>query len=124
VVVLVGINNLAGGFTVEQTVAGVRAVTGSIKNALPDARVVLLAVLPARPDPKDPLREKITETNRQLQTFAETDGVVFHDAGSVLLEADGTITTSTLRDFIHPTHDGYARLSDSIAPVLAKVLGG
>lgn len=123
VVLMVGVNNLAGGFTVEQTVSGVHAVVDAIRSALPNTPVLLLAVLPARANPDDPLRQKITDTNRQLQGFAKAGQVVFHDAGSVLLEPDGTIEKSILRDFVHPTATGYERLSQSLAPVLANLVG-
>ena len=54
VVILLGINNLAGGFSAEATSDGVRAVLTAVQTRLPDARVLLLGILPAGHDRKQP----------------------------------------------------------------------
>jgi type IV/VI secretion system ImpK/VasF family protein len=124
VVLLIGVNNLGGGFTPKQTVAGVRAVIAAVQARLPTTRLLLLAILPAGHGPMDPLRQKITEANRLLATLGEPGRVSVHDVGSVLLEPDGTITKATMRDFLHPTAAGYERLSEAVAPWLEKLMGG
>jgi hypothetical protein len=40
----------------------------------------------------------------------------------VLLEPDGSITKSTLRDFVHPTPEGFERLSRAVAPFLDALM--
>jgi lysophospholipase L1-like esterase len=122
VVLLVGINNLAGGFSPEQTSEGVRAVVTAIQTRLPTARVLLLAVLPARQDPANPLRESIKHANRLLANLAKPGRVELHDVGSVLLEPDGTISKAMLRDFVHPTPAGFEKLSQATAPLLDSLM--
>lgn len=117
-VVLIGVNNLAGGFTPEQTAGGVRAVLAAVNRHLPDTRVLLLGVLPARHEPGDPLRQKISEANHLLAVLASPPRVEFHDVGSTLLEPDGTLAKTTARDFLHPSASGYERLSAAVAPLL------
>lgn len=124
IVLMIGINNLAGGFSAEDTVAGTRAILTSIQTRLPTTRVLLLGVLPARQDASHPLREKIKEHNRLLASLAKVGQVEFGDVGSLLLEPDGSISKATLRDFVHPTPEGYEKLSRAVAPLLAKVIGG
>jgi type IV/VI secretion system ImpK/VasF family protein len=124
IVLLIGVNNLGGGFTPEQTVAGVRAIVSAIQGRLPSTPILLLAILPAGQRPTDSLRQKITEANRELAGLAQPGRVDFRDVGSVLLEPDGTITKATLRDFLHPTPSGYERVSEAIAPLLDKLVGG
>lgn len=123
-VLMIGVNNLAGGFTAEQTAAGVRAVVGAVRTRLPETLVLLLEVLPARRDPSDPLRTKISDCNRMLEGLADGAHVVVRDFGPLLLEPDGTIAKETMRDFLHPTPAGYERLSQAVAPLLEPVLGG
>jgi type IV/VI secretion system ImpK/VasF family protein len=123
IVLLVGVNNLGGGFTPEQTVGGVRAILAAIRARLPSTPVLLLAILPAGQRPTDSLRQKITDANRLLANLAEPR-VSFHDLGSVLLEPDGTISKTILRDFLHPTATGYERLSEAVAPLLDKLVSG
>lgn len=123
-VVMIGVNNLAGGFTAEQTAAGVRAVVGAVRTRLPDAFLLLIEVLPAHHDPGDPLRTKISDCNRILEGLADGAHVLVRDFGPLMLEADGTIAKETMRDFLHPTPAGYERLSQAVAPLLEPVVGG
>jgi lysophospholipase L1-like esterase len=122
VVVLIGINNLAGGFTAEKTADGVRAVVASVQAHAPTARVLLLAVFPARQEASHPLRQTIKDANRLLAGLANPGRVEFHDVGASLLEPDGSISKSTMHDFVHPTHDGFARVSAALAPVLDALM--
>jgi len=122
VVLMIGINNLAGGFTPEQTSSGVSVILTAIQTRVPSARVLLLGVLPARQDAGNPLRQTIKDTNRLLQGLAKPGKVDVHDLGSVLLEPDGSISKATMRDFVHPTAEGFARLSQAMAPQLQALL--
>jgi len=123
VVLMIGVNNLAGGFSPRETVAGIRAILAAVQAHLPNTRVLLLGVLPARPSPGDPLRQRILEANRLLASLPPSAQVSFHDVGGVLLESDGTITKATLRDFVHPTAEGYARISEAVAPLIEALIG-
>lgn len=122
VVVLIGINNLAGGFTAEKTADGVRAVVASVQAHAPMARVLLLAVFPARQDAANPLRQTIKDANRLLAGLASPGRVEFHDLGASLLEPDGSISKSTMRDFVHPTPDGFARVTAALSPLLDALM--
>ena len=118
VVVMIGVNNLAGGFSADQTAAGVKAIVSEVQTRLPTAHVVLLSVLPARKEAKDPLRQRIIDTNRLLAALARPGRVEVHDLGSLFLEPDGAISASIMADFIHPTALGYERLSRAVAAYL------
>jgi lysophospholipase L1-like esterase len=122
VVLMIGINNLAGGFSPQQTADGVRAIVGGVQAHLPAARVLLLGVLPARQDAANPLRGSIKEANQLMQGLAKPGRVELHDLGSVMLEPDGSISKSTMRDFLHPTAEGYERLSQAITPLLDSLM--
>jgi len=121
IVLMIGVNNLGGGFSADQTASGVRAVLASIRKKLPDVPVLVLSILPASEKPEAALRKKIIETNQLIAKMGGS-GVVVHDIGQVLLEPDGTITKATLRDFLHPTESGYARLGDALDPLLAQIV--
>lgn len=122
VVLMVGINNLAGGFSPEQTADGVRAVVASIRAHAPSAQVLLLGVLPARQDSANPLRQSIKDANQLLQGLAQPGKVEVRDVGELLLEPDGSIAKATMRDFVHPTAEGFSRLSQATAPFLDAVM--
>lgn len=121
VVLLIGVNNLGGGFPPEETADGVRATIAAVRERLPGARVVLLGILPARRELEHPLRQRILETNRLLESLVEPEHVEYHDIGAVLLEVDGRISPLMTRDFLHPTAEGFERLSTALDPLLAPL---
>lgn len=122
VVLMIGVNNLAGGFSPEQTADGVRAILTAIQAQLPAARVLLLGVLPARQDAQNPLRLRISQANQLLLSLAKPDRVEVRDLGSLLLEPDGSISRATMRDFLHPSPEGFERLSLAVAPYLQALV--
>ncbi len=121
VVIMIGVNNLAGGFSAQQTAKGVRAVLAAAQAKLQGTPILLLSILPAGESPDATLRKKIIETN-ELIAKMQVPGVTVVDVGAVLLEPDGTITKSILRDFLHPTEAGYVRLGDALAPRLQQIV--
>lgn len=123
VVVMIGVNNLGGGFTPEATVGGVRAVVSAVQARLPRARVLLLGILPARHAPSEGLRSKITEANRLLAQAGWPSLTKFSDVGAVFLDSEGKISKTVMRDFLHPTAEGYQLLSDSVAPLVSQLSG-
>lgn len=121
-VLMAGVNNLAGGFSPQKTVAGIRAILAAVQAQLPTTRILLLAILPARKNPDDPLRQHILEANRLLANAPLPPRVSIHDVGSALLEPDGTLSKVTMGDFLHPTALGYERLSEAVAPLVDALL--
>jgi lysophospholipase L1-like esterase len=121
VVVMIGVNNLGGGFTAEQTVKGVWTVLAAVQGKLPGVPILLLAILPAGESPDAKLRKKIVEAD-EIIARTQVPGVTVVDIGSVLLEQDGTISRSILVDFLHPTEAGYVRLGDALAPRLKEIV--
>lgn len=116
VVTMIGVNNLGNGYSPEQTVTGILAVTAEVRRRLPNAEVLLLSVLPAGETEDDPLRRKVTATRELLAAQPLPVGVTFLDLGSLFLEADGRILPTTMADFLHPTPAGQARLTEALAP--------
>lgn len=122
VVVMIGVNNLGGGFTPEATVGGVQAVVSAVQERLPRSRILLLAILPARHSPTEGLRSKITDANRLLARIGWPGSVSFRDVGSVFLDSEGKIAKTIMRDFLHPTAEGYQLLSTSVDPLIQELL--
>lgn len=122
VVLMIGVNNLAGGFSAEDTADGVRAIVAAVEARVPAARVLLLSVLPIGQRPTNPVRTRIEQANLLLEGLAEPERVEVHDLSRLLLEPDGTITKSTLRDFVHPTASGFERLTRALEPLLEPLL--
>ena len=123
VVLLIGVNNLIiSRATPEDTARGVRAVNAAVRDRLPRARILHLALFPAGETPSDWLRQKIEKTNALLQDLANNPNVVFLDFGPRFLSADGMLSTEIMDDFLHPSRQGYVVWAHALDPLLAKWL--
>lgn len=118
-VVLVGVNNLGTGFSVAQTLNGIRAVVESLQNRLPQTPILLLRILPAGETSEDELRQKIIATNEELWGLAVEGQVFVEDIGEGLVGPEGRIETTVMADFLHPTLQTQTALTQELL-VLAK----
>lgn len=122
VVVLIGVNNLGNGYGPEETARGIAAVVRRVRKKLPQARVLLLKVLPAGEHASDDLRRGVLATNELLPALAEPGSVELLDIGGLLLEPDGSIASETMKDFLHPTELAYRAMTDAVVPVVLRLL--
>lgn len=120
VVLMAGTNNLASA-TPADVARGVAAIVATIRQQLPDAVIVLCAILP-RGLPDDPLRAKLADVNARIAQLADGDGVRWLDAGSAFLDADGKISTDLMPDGLHPSDAGYERWAALLRPALDDAL--
>ena len=112
-VVLIGTNNLSGFNTPEQTAEGVAEVCRELRRQAPQAKILLLAILPRQAKP-DATRQRVTDTNKLLKTQAPQIADAYLDLTDKLVEADGTILKETMNDFLHPTNKGYEVMGAAI----------
>jgi lysophospholipase L1-like esterase len=120
VVLMIGTNNLATA-TPENVARGISAIVDTIRTKLPNAVVVLNALLP-RGAPDDPVRAKLADVNARIAVLADGAHVRWLDAGPGFLDAGGTIPVTLMRDKLHPTPDGYEVWSAALRPVLTELL--
>jgi lysophospholipase L1-like esterase len=124
VVLMIGINNLVWlNESPFQAAEGIQACVTVIHAELPLAQVFLLGLLPAGQSPYDPLRVKIAQTNQLLASHSARSGVRYADIGGWFVEADHSISSAVLGDYIHPTTWGYQLLTAAITPTLKQLLG-
>ena len=118
-VVLIGTNNLSGFNPPAETAEGVAEVCRELRRQAPQAKILLLAILPRQPKP-DATRQRVTDTNKLLQAhmLLKTQGPQIADAyldlTDKLVEADGSILKETMNDFLHPTNRGYEAMGAAI----------
>ena len=120
VVLMIGTNNL-GAATPAGVARGVAAVVAAVRTALPDATVVLNALLP-RGTPGDPLRAKLADVNARVAPLADGARVRWLDAGPAFLAADGTIPADLMPDGLHPSAAGYELWATALRPALDDAL--
>jgi lysophospholipase L1-like esterase len=123
-VVMIGVNNLWGnGNTPEEIVEGVGAVVAALRASFPQAKVLVLGVLPTDPDPQAEIRRRVKALNMGLSRLREGQSVRFLDFGPKMLAADGSISKDIMKDGLHPTAKGYQVWLDNVNPVLWDMLG-
>lgn len=113
VVVLIGTNNLSGFNPPAQTAEGVAEVCRELRRQAPQAKILLLAILPRQAKP-DATRQRVTDTNALLKAQAPQVADAYLDLTDKLVEADGTILKETMSDYLHPTNKGYEVMGAAI----------
>lgn len=113
VVVLIGTNNLERD-TPEQVLAGVDAITRRIHDKLPNARILLLGILPRKDQAT--LKADLDTVNYLLQTRLHPRSYIdVLDLGNKFRHADGTFNESLFSDGIHPNPAGYSILAKALS---------
>jgi lysophospholipase L1-like esterase len=120
-VVMVGFNNLADGQSPAETIAGITAVVKAVRSVSPGTRVLLLGILPCGPRPGTTARARIEQVNAAISRLAD-DSVTYLDIGRRFLQRDGTISTTVLADYVHPTPAGYQIFAAAIRGPLRGLL--
>jgi lysophospholipase L1-like esterase len=122
VVLMIGTNNISGEATsVPQVADGVAAIVKKLRDRLPRARVLLLAILPSEENP-GPRRGNILQVNQVIRKLADDRHVFWLDFGYRFVASDGTISREVMRDYLHLTPQGYqiwaAAMEDELAVLL------
>ena len=135
VVLMIGTNNSHMHTGAEIAAANTKIVR-LIREKLPQAKVLLLAIFPrdARPSPQD---GSITEAaradatrrmahiraaNAELAKLDDGAHVRFLDLGPKFLAADGSIPRDIMRDQLHLTPAGYRIWADAMQPLLDEMM--
>ena len=130
VVVLIGTNNTmttpnARENTPQEIVEGVDEILARLHSAFPEAKVVLLNILPRESSPTGPLRDKVEAARRALSEFTaekmRTEAwLVGLDVGAGFLRPDGTIPRALMGDGTHPSEKGYEIIARGLLPILHR----
>lgn len=118
VVLLIGTNNIAS--PAEEITEGVRAVIRSVRDKLPQSRLLVMGIFPRGEAASDPRRAKIRAINAELAKLADGDRVHFLDIGSRFLGDDGTLPKDVMPDALHLSFKGYAIWAAEITPLIDR----
>jgi lysophospholipase L1-like esterase len=124
VILLIGTNDLAAHRSPELTADGIRANLVLLREHLPEAKILLLGLLPREQSPDAPLRRAVAEVNSLIRDCADDEHIIYAEIGGVLLDSHGQLSVAVSPDWLHFSARGYALLSASLAPVLDRVLAG
>lgn len=122
VMLLIGTNDLNWYPTLsptsEEIVAGIAKILDLVVAKLPGARLIMLSVFPRGEKPDDPFRAQVTSLNRLLRAEADRRGAIWIDFAEKFVEPDGTISSETMKDFLHIGAAGYRVWLEEIVEIL------
>ena len=129
-VVLIGANNIGRvNWSAEDTVAGIGAIVGDLRQRLPMTKILLLGVLPSGRSAR--ISETTLRIDRMLAARYKGGGpIVFLDL-TTLFMPDGLLNTAMFLDPhltppdppLHPTAQAQAMMAAAMEPILATMLG-
>lgn len=127
VVIFAGTNDVAGNtgdMTAEQTEANLASMAELAH--VHHIRVVLCSILPAYDFPWRPGREpapKIVAINKWIKDYADSNGDVYVDFYSAMVDSRGGLPANLSHDGVHPNPAGYAIMNPLVEAGIAKALG-
>jgi lysophospholipase L1-like esterase len=114
IVIKIGTNNTAVHDRAEDIAAGIMAVCAAAHKQQPNAKILLLALLP-RPDEKTPRPTATEKVNALLPALsAKIPWLTYCDFGEAFRNADGTVSEKLFCDGVHPNAAGYDILERKI----------
>ncbi|MGA1837856.1 GDSL-type esterase/lipase family protein [Herbiconiux sp. 11R-BC] len=117
VVLLIGTNDIANRRAVEQVVRNIETILVNIRQALPDARILVQSVLPRGSE----YAEFVKEINRHVWQFAATVRAHYLDLWPVMALDDGELNPAFTTDRLHLNDAGYEAWLSELVPALERV---
>lgn len=114
VFLLIGINDLSKGRSVDYIVENIRIIAKKITQACPDTALYLQGLLPVNADfglfPDHTSKtEMIVAVNRKLEAVAEHFGATYIDLFSAFADSHNKLDRKFTNDGLHLTGEGYIR---------------
>lgn len=123
VVIMIGTNNIGHdiGEKPEWAVAGVEKIVATVRQKLPQSKILLLGVFPR--DAKDsPNRRAVEAINGAISKLGDGGAVQYLDIGAAFLDSDGNIPADVMPDGLHPEAKGYELWHEAMQPTLDRLM--
>jgi lysophospholipase L1-like esterase len=120
-VVEIGLNNFGTYNTVNQTVAGVKAVVETVRTISPTTKVLLLGIFPTA-TPDNWTRGLEYSANLQLARMSNGNTIRFSNPGWKMVGPGGSLGANLSHDMVHPSAQGYAVVAAALLPTLEQML--
>uniref|UniRef100_UPI0035CB0A88 GDSL-type esterase/lipase family protein n=1 Tax=uncultured Sphingomonas sp. TaxID=158754 RepID=UPI0035CB0A88 len=130
VVLLIGTNDTAQHRSAVQTECGIYAIVDELTRRLPDAKILLLGLLPSDISPAKSAIDAAVNTALAVR-YGQHSGVHYLDIGAVFRTGDGPLDTTIFYDprlpgrnakALHPDTIGQERMAKAVEPTLAALL--
>ena len=117
---LIGTNNFSD--SAEDIVDGIAACLDEIRRKRPEAKVLLMPIIPRIRPKHAEMRKKCNRVNELLRPLADGEKVIWFDIRDVFEGPDVTPEkqASLLPDGVHPSAEGYVRWREALQEVVGK----
>jgi lysophospholipase L1-like esterase len=123
-VIMIGTNNAGHRQdSSEDIAAGISEIIKTLRQKLPETKIVLLAIFPRGADNEDALRKLNNGANEIIKGFAKDNEVYFVDINASFLDAQGKLPKEIMPDLLHPNEEGYRLWAEALEPTLVKLMG-
>jgi lysophospholipase L1-like esterase len=113
---LIGVNDLIRGASVDRTVAGIEKIVARVREKAPQTQIIVQSLLPAATLYGD-LNAKIDAVNARIGTSST---YAYLDVASALRGPDGTLDARFTTDGLHLSGEGYKAWAAVLAPALTR----
>lgn len=122
VVLEIGVNNFPY-HTASEIVAGIKAITRSIRKVVPESSILLLGPLPTGLSKNDPARKKYLEVHKLIREMHNGSTINYLPLDKFFVNSDGSlISTLFTPDGIHLTAEGYRKWAEAMMPEIRKMM--
>jgi lysophospholipase L1-like esterase len=121
VTLMIGVNNILRhkeDAAIQNTADGIKTILTVLKKKYPEAKILLLAVLPHF---GEKFMARAIQLNKLIEKFADFEKVYYLDMSEKFLK-DGKVNNNLFYDGIHPNAAGYQVWADTMKPYLEDLL--
>ena len=118
IILQIGTNNADYGYTTDTTFKDIQEIIRTIREGLPDTKILVIGPLPRGQSKTDRHRVINREVNKLLDKMELTENVYYVDISYLFLEHDETISKHIMYDYLHLTREGYRILTEHISKLL------
>ena len=122
VVLLIGTNNPWVNNDADDIAQSIDVVIQKVQAKCPTSKILLLGLFPQGYEKNHKNRLMFQHVNLRLPSVATANGVVYRDVGQVLLEPDGSLSTTISYDGTHLAEAGYRRFAEALGPIVRELL--
>ncbi len=120
-IVMIGQNNGPSN-TGEEIGAGVTAIVQTLRDKLPETKILVLAIFPRGEKPTAE-RAVLATANQIASKLADGKHVFYMDVNYLFLRPDGSIPAALMPDFEHPNEEGFRLWAAAIESKVAELMG-
>lgn len=126
VIIHIGTNNTsetknARKNTATEILEGIVAIYNSVRSKTPNAKIVLMEIMPREELPNNSRRLLINETNQLLKQYTKDNDITLLDISTKMLNSDGILTKAYTLDFCHPNEAGYQIWGEALEPFIKGI---